>query len=69
VPQAVLALKQGFGRLIRSKTDRGVLSILDNRIQRMAYGKIFMESLPEYGKTQELRDVERFFAAGNRAAD
>jgi len=69
VPQAVLALKQGFGRLIRSKTDRGVLSILDNRIQRMAYGKIFMESLPEYGKTKELRDVERFFAAGNRTAD
>jgi ATP-dependent DNA helicase DinG len=61
VPQAVLALKQGFGRLIRSKTDRGILSILDNRIQRMAYGKIFVESLPNYGKTQELADVERFF--------
>ena len=61
VPAAVLALKQGFGRLIRSKTDRGVLSILDNRIQRMAYGKIFIESLPKYGKTQELRDVEGFF--------
>jgi ATP-dependent DNA helicase DinG len=69
VPQAVLALKQGFGRLIRSKADRGVLSLLDNRIQRMAYGKIFIESLPRYAKTQELRDVERFFAAGNRAAD
>ena len=64
VPQAVLSLKQGFGRLIRSKTDRGVLSILDNRIQRMAYGKIFIESLPKYGKTQELRDVEAFFAGG-----
>ena len=62
VPQAVLSLKQGFGRLIRSKADRGVLSILDNRIQRMAYGKIFIESLPQYAKTQELRDVERFFA-------
>ncbi len=61
VPQAVLALKQGFGRLIRTKTDRGVLSLLDNRIQRMAYGKIFMESLPDYAKTQELRDVEHFF--------
>ena len=60
MPQAVLALKQGFGRLIRSKTDRGILSILDNRIQRMAYGKIFVESLPNYGKTQELGDVERF---------
>jgi ATP-dependent DNA helicase DinG len=61
VPQAVLALKQGFGRLIRAKSDRGVLSLLDNRLQRMAYGKIFMESLPNYGKTQELGDVERFF--------
>jgi ATP-dependent DNA helicase DinG len=66
VPAAVLALKQGFGRLIRSKTDRGVLSILDNRIQRMAYGKIFIESLPKYGKTQELKDVEGFFERGAR---
>ena len=48
VPEAVLALKQGFGRLIRSKTDRGILAILDNRIQRMQYGKIFLESLPKY---------------------
>jgi len=67
VPQAVLALKQGFGRLIRAKTDRGVLSLLDNRIQRMAYGKIFMESLPKYGKTQELGDVERFFESAKPA--
>ncbi|HKF24914.1 MAG TPA: ATP-dependent DNA helicase [Candidatus Acidoferrum sp.] len=66
VPQAVLSLKQGFGRLIRSKTDRGVLSILDNRIQRMAYGKIFLESLPEYAKTQALDDVEGFFAGWRR---
>jgi ATP-dependent DNA helicase DinG len=63
VPQAVLALKQGFGRLIRAKTDRGVLSLLDNRIQRMAYGKIFMESLPKYATTNELNDVERFLGA------
>jgi ATP-dependent DNA helicase DinG len=63
VPQAVLALKQGFGRLIRAKTDRGVLSLLDNRIQRMAYGKIFMESLPKYATTNELKDVERFLGA------
>src|SRR6202023_2265441 len=60
VPQAVLALKQGFGRLIRARTDRGVLTILDNRIQRMAYGKIFLESLPGYATTQELSDVARF---------
>jgi ATP-dependent DNA helicase DinG len=60
VPEAVLALKQGFGRLIRSKTDRGILAILDNRIQRMQYGKIFLESLPEYTVTQDLADVARF---------
>jgi ATP-dependent DNA helicase DinG len=62
VPEAVLALKQGFGRLIRSKTDRGILAILDNRIQRMQYGKIFMESLPKYQTTQDLTHVARFMA-------
>jgi ATP-dependent DNA helicase DinG len=60
VPEAVLALKQGFGRLIRSKTDRGILAILDNRIQRMQYGKIFLESLPKYQTTQDLVEVARF---------
>ena len=60
VPQAVLALKQGFGRLVRTKTDRGVLALLDSRIQRMAYGKIFLESLPGYATTQDLVDVARF---------
>jgi ATP-dependent DNA helicase DinG len=67
VPQAVLALKQGFGRLIRAKTDRGVLSLLDNRIQRMAYGKIFMESLPGYAKTNDLGEVERFLGTAKPA--
>ena len=60
VPKAVLSLKQGFGRLIRSRTDRGVLCILDNRIQRMQYGRIFLESLPEYTLTQDLAEVARF---------
>ncbi|MGH9771892.1 MAG: ATP-dependent DNA helicase [Candidatus Acidiferrales bacterium] len=60
IPEAVLALKQGFGRLIRSKTDRGILAILDNRIQRMQYGRIFLESLPDYAVTQDLADVARF---------
>jgi ATP-dependent DNA helicase DinG len=60
VPEAVLALKQGFGRLIRSKTDRGILAILDNRIRRMQYGRIFLESLPEYTTTQDLARVARF---------
>jgi ATP-dependent DNA helicase DinG len=60
VPEAVLALKQGFGRLIRARTDRGVLAILDNRIQRMQYGKIFMESLPAYATTRDIAAVDRF---------
>jgi ATP-dependent DNA helicase DinG len=63
VPQAVLALKQGFGRLIRAKTDRGVLALLDTRISRMPYGKIFLESLPRYRATQDLAEVGRFLAA------
>jgi len=60
VPEAVLALKQGFGRLIRAKTDRGILAILDNRISRMQYGRIFLESLPDYTTTQDIAEVERF---------
>jgi len=62
VPQAVLALKQGFGRLIRAKTDRGVLALLDTRISRMPYGKIFLESLPPYRMTQDLTEVARFLS-------
>src|SRR4029077_18818908 len=64
VPQAVLALKQGFGRLIRTKTDRGVLALLDSRIERMPYGKIFLESLPHYALTRDVADVERFLSRG-----
>jgi ATP-dependent DNA helicase DinG len=63
IPEAVLALKQGFGRLIRRRTDRGVLAVLDNRIQRMQYGKIFIESLPEYSLTRDIAEVQRFMKA------
>jgi ATP-dependent DNA helicase DinG len=62
VPKAVLSLKQGFGRLIRSRSDRGILSILDNRIERMQYGRIFLDSLPEYTLTHDLAEVARFTA-------
>jgi ATP-dependent DNA helicase DinG len=61
VPQAAIALKQGFGRLIRSSSDRGVLVLLDNRILRNAYGKVFLSSLPPYRLTTRIEDVERFF--------
>ncbi len=61
VPNAVITLKQGFGRLIRSLTDRGILMLLDPRIQRQRYGRIFLESLPPYRLTQDITDVEKFF--------
>jgi len=61
IPQAALALKQGFGRLIRSKTDRGVLVLLDNRITKQRYGQVFFDSLPDYGFTTQIQDVEKFF--------
>ncbi len=61
IPQAALALKQGFGRLIRSRTDRGVLVLLDNRITKQRYGQVFFDSLPPYSFTMRLEDVERFF--------
>jgi len=61
VPQAAIALKQGFGRLIRSRSDRGVLVLLDNRITKTRYGQIFFDSLPDYAFTTKRDDVERFF--------
>src|SRR5580692_4408766 len=65
VPSAVITLKQGFGRLIRSLHDRGLLALLDNRILKKQYGRVFIESLPKYKTTTELRTVEQFFAAGD----
>jgi ATP-dependent DNA helicase DinG len=61
VPSAVITLKQGFGRLIRSLEDRGVLMLLDPRIQRQRYGRIFLDSLPPYRITQDITTVESFF--------
>ena len=61
VPAAVITLKQGFGRLIRSLHDRGLLVLLDNRILKKQYGRVFIESLPNYKKTTEMSVVEKFF--------
>jgi ATP-dependent DNA helicase DinG len=61
VPLAILALQQGLGRLIRHRTDRGVLAILDPRLRTMGYGRRFLESLPPAPVTQDLAAVERFF--------
>jgi ATP-dependent DNA helicase DinG len=61
VPSAVITLKQGFGRLIRSLHDRGLLALLDNRILKKQYGRVFVESLPNYRRTTEIGQVEKFF--------
>jgi ATP-dependent DNA helicase DinG len=61
IPQAAIALKQGFGRLIRTRSDRGVLVLLDNRITMQRYGQVFFDSLPDYRFTTQLEDVEKFF--------
>jgi ATP-dependent DNA helicase DinG len=61
VPSAFITLKQGFGRLIRSLHDRGLLALLDNRILKKQYGRVFLESLPCYSRTTDLRKVEEFF--------
>ncbi len=64
VPAAVITLKQGFGRLIRSLNDRGLLALLDNRILKKQYGRVFVESLPDYRRTTELGVVEQWFGVG-----
>jgi len=61
VPLAILALLQGLGRLIRHRTDRGVLAILDPRLRTMAYGRRFLASLPPSPMTHDVADIERFF--------
>ena len=73
IPRAIIQLKQGFGRLIRKKTDKGVVSILDSRMRRRDYGKQFIASLPPCPVTTRLDDVRDFFtgeppvATGNKA--
>ena len=63
VPQAAIALKQGAGRLIRDNTDRGVLVICDPRLlsRSKPYGKIFLNSMPDFARTRDLEDIHRFF--------
>ncbi|HZO51352.1 MAG TPA: helicase C-terminal domain-containing protein, partial [Bryobacteraceae bacterium] len=62
VPEAALTLKQGFGRLVRTKQDKGVLAILDNRITKQKYGQVFFDSLPDYSFTLDASEVEEFLA-------
>ncbi len=61
VPSAALALKQGFGRLIRSRRDRGVVAILDSRLSRKGYGKALLRSLPPATRCRTMPEVVRFW--------
>ncbi|MFT4198464.1 MAG: ATP-dependent DNA helicase [Pseudoxanthomonas sp.] len=61
LPQAVIALKQGVGRLIRSEHDRGVLVLCDPRLLSKSYGRVFMDSLPPFARTRRIEEVEAFF--------
>jgi ATP-dependent DNA helicase DinG len=61
IPRAIIQMKQGFGRLIRKKTDTGVVSILDSRMRRRGYGKQFIASLPPCPVTRHLDEVKEFF--------
>lgn len=67
LPQAVIALKQGAGRLIRDATDRGVLVVCDPRLLGRGYGHAFLKSLPPMARTRDIDDVRRFFAEGEAA--
>jgi ATP-dependent DNA helicase DinG len=61
VPQAIISLKQGLGRLIRATTDRGVLAVLDPRLKTKAYGRLFLESLPPCRVTSNVEELARVF--------
>ena len=63
VPMAAISLKQGFGRLIRSASDRGVVALLDHRIHRRGYAKQLLRALPPARRTSHIEDVDQFFRA------
>jgi ATP-dependent DNA helicase DinG len=69
LPQAVIALKQGVGRLIRSETDRGVLVLCDPRLTGKPYGRVFLDSLPPFARTRRVQDVQTFFGVAVAAGD
>jgi ATP-dependent DNA helicase DinG len=73
LPSAVIALRQGIGRLIRDVTDRGVLMVCDPRLLKKSYGQIFLDSVPAMKRTRDIEEVRAFFQddcmdAGNKAA-
>jgi ATP-dependent DNA helicase DinG len=69
VPQAAITLKQGFGRLIRTRSDRGVVAILDKRVKTRGYGRVLLASLPPAGRTERIEDVRSFWeSVGGKGA-
>jgi len=68
LPQAVITLKQGAGRLIRAETDRGVLMICDTRLVDKPYGRRIWQSLPPFKRTREIEVVREFFEESGQAA-
>lgn len=67
LPRAVIALRQGAGRLIRDVEDRGVFVICDPRLLKKQYGHTFLNSLPDMARTREVSEVEAFFKPQERA--
>jgi len=68
LPIAELTLKQGFGRLIRTTSDYGVVALLDGRVHQRGYGRALLRGLPAARRVTELADVERFWAERRGAA-
>ena len=69
IPRAIIQLRQGFGRLIRKKTDRGVVAILDTRVVKRSYGKLFIDSLPKCPVVDDIAEVKKFFAEAKKIGD
>ena len=61
LPQAAILLRQGFGRLIRTRRDRGIVAVLDPRLSSKPYGKVFLRSLPPALRCQSIDELRRFW--------
>jgi len=68
LPAAVIALRQGIGRLIRDVTDRGVLMVCDPRLLKRSYGQIFLDSVPAMKRSRDIAEVQAFFAQEKQAS-
>jgi ATP-dependent DNA helicase DinG len=64
LPEAAINLRQGFGRLIRTREDRGIVAVLDPRLRTKAYGRVFLRSLPPARRLDDLDELDRWFNRG-----